>query len=404
MDAQISQTIPSVEDIAQTCALPEPVLRNLKITYSYHLLSHGVRALLQNPNINWCTFATWASRQAGVTIRNEEFPKFLRDRWDQDARLERALLRMNPDPLESFEERLLLPFLDGMIITIKHTTLGKHIEHTAGDVSKHIANGNLKVFEELAPHFERLITTFEGAATFDADQHDAFLKGFRPGSVEEKDGQDLLRQAFSHYIYAIYELEQKQKAERILLANTLVGLHEQKRLQPQIESALNAPIKDTLGARIRETVQRFIPGSHKHLEDDLIKMFNPLLTEAEDIWRSEATRHMMTLKIADEVLDLGSHLAAMNGINLYPRDLENLKNPDVVVFMSEHYTPWDPEHQDQLPPPGSTDWAVLKQRMDYIIGLFRSRQQKATMYNLPFTPEQIAEIRAGRVPEGPLGN
>ena len=166
---------------------------------------------------------------------------------------------------------------------------------------------------------------------------------------------------------------------------------------------MNAPIKDTLGARIRETVQNFVPGSHKHLEDDLVKMFNPLLTEAENIWREEATRHMMTLKLANEVLDLGSHLSAMNGINLYPRDLAKLKNPDVVVFMSEHYTPWDPEHQDLLPPPGSTDWADLKQRMDYIIGLFRSRQQDENMYEPPFTTEQITEIRAGNVPTSPLG-
>ena len=238
MDTHIDETVPSQTDIQQICVMTSPVLRNLLITYSYHRLSHGLRTLLQNPNINWCTFATWASRQAGVTIRNEEFPKFLRDRWDQQGRLERALLRSKPDALDFFEERLLLPFLDGVILTIKHTTLGKHIEHTAGDVSKDIASGNLKVFAELAPHFTRLITTFDGAATFDADQHDAFLTSFRPGSVEEKDGQDLLRQAFSHYIHAIYEPEQKQKAESILLANTLVGLHEQKRLQPQIEFGL----------------------------------------------------------------------------------------------------------------------------------------------------------------------
>src|SRR6185503_14607571 len=53
-------------------AISDSVLRNLRITQCYHELSLAVAERVA-PGANWCTFATWASRQAGQTIRREDF-------------------------------------------------------------------------------------------------------------------------------------------------------------------------------------------------------------------------------------------------------------------------------------------------------------------------------------------
>ena len=55
----------------------DPVLRNLEITHCYWRLAQAV-ARRTGVGANWCTFATWASRQAGSTIRGEDAEELLR--------------------------------------------------------------------------------------------------------------------------------------------------------------------------------------------------------------------------------------------------------------------------------------------------------------------------------------
>ena len=49
-------------------------LRNLLITQSYHELAAAIAAVIGNGNANWSSFATWASKTAGQSIRGEEVP------------------------------------------------------------------------------------------------------------------------------------------------------------------------------------------------------------------------------------------------------------------------------------------------------------------------------------------
>ena len=48
------------------------------------------------------------------------------------------------------------------------------------------------------------------------------------------------------------------------------------------------------------------------------------------------------------------------------------------------------------------DWAVLDERMSYIVNLFRGRQRDPSFDVHPFTADQLTAMRAGRVPDGPL--
>jgi len=77
----VSRLPPTIEDVRRIVAVSDPVVRNLQITQAYHDLSTAM-ARLTGVGANWCTVATWASRQAGQSIRRE----------DLLAALERVLL------------------------------------------------------------------------------------------------------------------------------------------------------------------------------------------------------------------------------------------------------------------------------------------------------------------------
>ncbi len=59
-------------------------------------------------------------------------------------------------------------------------------------------------------------------------------------------GQQLVKEAFTYYVDAMFASDLKIKAELLLCGNVLIGLHEQTRLQPYIVEALNTPIEDIL--------------------------------------------------------------------------------------------------------------------------------------------------------------
>src|SRR4051794_24826110 len=80
---------PTVTEVREICRIENAIIRNLRITECYHRISVSF-ANRFGPGANWCTFATWASRQAGCTIRGED----LVTRFGPDTpRLWRALLR-----------------------------------------------------------------------------------------------------------------------------------------------------------------------------------------------------------------------------------------------------------------------------------------------------------------------
>jgi len=63
--------IPTIADVERITAIPDPVVRNLNITQCYYELSKAMEGLI-GINPNWCTFAVWASKQAGQSIRRED--------------------------------------------------------------------------------------------------------------------------------------------------------------------------------------------------------------------------------------------------------------------------------------------------------------------------------------------
>ena len=59
-----SDAAPGPDEVRRIAAIANPVLRNLEITQCYSRLAAAVAAR-SGEGANWCTYATWASRQAG---------------------------------------------------------------------------------------------------------------------------------------------------------------------------------------------------------------------------------------------------------------------------------------------------------------------------------------------------
>ena len=188
------------DEVEQISAMTDPVIRNLRITECYSRLA-AVMVERTDACANWCTYATWASRQAGRTIRGED----LLYRLQGELRREPELLH----PIRSLWRWLLRRGLlrEDTWFGALHTPFDAF--ELAGDA---VARGNLKVFAEIGLVFARWLD-------------DGLVPSEPP----------LLRQAFSRYA-------RRPPTEQMILANLEIGFHEQTRLQPEIREAMDAAL------------------------------------------------------------------------------------------------------------------------------------------------------------------
>jgi hypothetical protein len=173
---------PRVEEIQRIVAIESPVVRNLEITYCYSRLAAATAARV-GAGANWCTYATWASRQAGGTIRGD----------DLLADLSRKLGDARPllHPVATLWRKLLRRGLFDRESRLGRLTAELHTPFDAFELaSAAVARGNLKVFEEIGLQFARYLENGQAS-------------GLRPGDPPE--GQRLLSQAFAHYEQARLE-------------------------------------------------------------------------------------------------------------------------------------------------------------------------------------------------------
>lgn len=405
-----------------------PVLRNLLITQAYHQLSRQLTSLIGEDDANWCTYATWASKTAGSFIREEELDEEFRRLLLRKTRLRRRLRELHEA----------LCAVDPEANLFGDDDLGPILQVTR-EVGVFIRAGNREVFRELGGAFAALCSAFGGVTRPDPARLEDFLARFRPGEsrpdrLERRDGdvvgrpeggQDAIRAAMAAYHAAIFETDAKRKAEAILLGSALGGLHEQTRLQGYVQGGLEAPVAELFYSRqndaLMERLGRHVLGE---AQTTLHRLFTPLGEELTAEVREASTFLLMRMRLPGQVLELGEDLPAPRTGPLYPTALDPLEHPELVATL-EGYGAYPllpgsaslPQHLRRrllmllvllrLRRPtawGSAahDWSALADRMRYIFVYFRSRQQDPSLFQPPFTPEQTAEILAGRVPGGEL--
>jgi hypothetical protein len=386
-DASGSPVAPSVEEVRRIVAIANPVIRNLQITDCYSRLAAAFAAR-SGAGANWCTYATWASRQAGGTIRGEDLLEQLGRKFGRGGRV--------LHPIRTLWRRLLRRGLFQRETRIGRLTAELHTPFDAFErASDSVARGNLKVFEEIGLEFARYLHECPpdgvGSAGFKR-----FLDGLRPG--DPPDGQRYLRDAFEWYERGRRERDPKTRMELAVLANLAIGFHEQTRLQPQIREALDtayATPKD-LGRRALEAVfpsaARLWPAVKRLAAAVVGVVASGVQRAASRLAREVITDSLMVMALPGRVLALSMHLG-----DAYPEALRDPANTDLIEFLARF---------EPLPPApdrcGARDWSDLHQRMHYIVHLFRAFHLREELSGPPFTPEQVASFNRGIVPDGEL--
>ena len=365
-------------DIAAILAETDLSLRNLYITDRYHTLSDRLRGAVSADDANWSTFATWASKTVGKTVRGEDVPAVVRDLIDAADDLLQLLEHVNrmlPLVPDLTPEQLLAPMYA-----------------TLCDTSEHVSVGNLKVFAELAPQFDAFADAFGRDTVYDDSALARFLSGLEPGPVDAG-GQELLKDAFTAYYRARHTKDPNVRARLVLLGNCQIGLHEQMRLQPQIAAAMNAPVADLVVESTRDTMRRLLPD---WIEDEVEQAFATPLQHlgaaVQPLWRRVVTRYLMELaQPGGGELPLGEDQPFLP----VPEALQVVDDPEALGIF---WTTYDlPSARTR-----ARDWASLPDRMNYIINLFRARQRDADLFTPPFTPLQLADLNQRRMPVGRL--
>jgi hypothetical protein len=388
------ERVPTVEEVDRIVALTDPIIRNLLITQGYQELSLAGAALI-GTIANWCTFATWASKQAGVTIRQEDLARTVERLQEQSPEVQEAIERI----MATLAQLEMRRDAASVRIAVRQILSSKAAFDRTSDA---VARGNQKVFAEIGREFARFVASFRDDTAFDPEKMARFCEALRPG--EPPDGQCYLQQAFRRYGQARFEPQTRVKAELMLLANLEIGFHEQMRLQPEIAEALEAPIvdPDELKARILEALYPR-PGLFFRLHLVLLRLLGrtsaldraceQLAARLRDLTHRVITECLMTLTLPpDQVLRLGRDVPAD-----FPEALRQLSDPELQALLARI----DPT-PGSVRESGADDWADFADRMHFITDLFRCYQEGLQLFDPPFTPEQVEALKVGRKPDGRL--
>jgi hypothetical protein len=385
-DANQSTVAPNVEDVQRIAGIASPVIRNLEITNCYSLLAAAFAAR-SGEGANWCTYATWASRQAGRTIRGEDLLDDLGRRLGHG----RWLLH----PIATLWRRLLRRGLFQRESRIGRLTAALHTPFDAFELaSDAVARGNLRVFEEIGLEFARYLHECPADTAAESPQLQGFLEGLRPGDPPE--GQGYLRQAFARYERRRLERDPKERIELAVLANLEIGLHEQTRLQPEIREALDAAYatQEDLGRRALEALfpsaVRWWPVVRRPAAAVVGVVAAGAQRSASRLAREVITESFMVLSLPGRVLALGAHLT-----DPYPEALAEPANAELTDLLAR-FEPFAPAADDC----GARDWSDIQQRMHYIVHMFCAFHLSEQLSRPPFNREQVASFSRGIVPDG----
>jgi hypothetical protein len=276
------------------------------------------------------------------------------------------------------------------------TALGRFVQaiHSPFDAferaSDAVAAGNRKVFEEIGFEVARYLETCADDPSASSPHFAQFLETLAPGPPP--DGQDWLRRALSHYHQQRTEIRPSRRAQLMLLANLEIGFHEQTRLQPEIQRAMEAG-PDTV-EDLKSRLLRVLPGGWAAplLIRSIMIPARRYRRFARELTRQAISEALMVLRMPDGVLQLGANLDAKT-----PAVFADADEPDLIAMVKSV----EPEN-GVCSGCGARDWADLPQRMHYIFHLFRGFHERETIFAEPFPAEQVQAFRSGRIPAGRL--
>jgi hypothetical protein len=368
---------PSVDEIG---AMQDPVIRNLWITQRYHEFAIGLRDAGLGADATWCAFAVWASKTAGATIRGEVLPRRVEELLQDNTEVQGVLHRFNHGIVAWAARHL------------SHDHLVKAVKAVTKDVSAQIAAGNVMVFKELGPLFTGLLDAVHSSSPPKTPKELADRLAPALDTLGNDSDTAVVVEAFGAYGEALFESDVRPAL--VLQANTLAVSHEQRRLQPAIAGALDAAISDTLKKVVEVDVVTHLPSAEvRHLLDGLTNDVCGLLDTA---WDTALTESIMQLVTSNETFDLRDSVPRLP-TGMFPPALSDLTGTPAEAAVSQ----WD-KTGGTGDPSGAHDWEQLDERMNFIVNLFRSRQQVDALFEPPFSKGQLDDLAKGKKPEEPL--
>jgi hypothetical protein len=343
---------------------PDPVLCNLKITLAHRALSERLRALIgAETGANFHSWAVWGSKKAGVTIRQEDLDGALQDA----SRVAGAvglvvglactygLLVLARGGVTS--AALALWFLPGAALG---TFLGPQAGRALARYSRRraaelVLAGNRLVLDDIGRQTARFCETFEGR-DFTPDAVERFVAEM-DGRRAEEGGQALLQRAFRAYARAAVAQDPREKHEATYFGNCLAILNEHIKLQPYIEGSM--PF----------IVQKCV------------------------------TERMLCFDIGPLQLAVSHDVPPLAGRE-FPPTLESLTDAELVRFLDGPggYS----RRKDSLTGSRAGNWTRLRDRMGYIVNLFRCFHLDASVLAAPYPDAAARDILDGRVPAARL--
>ena len=374
--------------VEAVAAIPDPILRNLWITQSYFGLNARMQHAVGGDDRTWCGFAVWASDTAGQSIRGEELPNLVVQLTDQ--------LPEHLDDIAKVNRRLRPLRAVRASEPVSDDPLQRVVRDALADVSEHIAHGNTLVYRELGPLLVAFVERCE-AGDPSAISRDEVQQLLQAAAAEPLDPE--LVTAFEWWRTAVTTTDDQTRAFAVLAANVLAVAHEQRRLQPDITAAMNVGLVTAAGI-IHQVTPRWMPRPLEWLVAKLVG--KPLARVATRLWQQTTTELLMTLRVPGAVLRLHHDVPPLPDGQRFPTVLaELLDTPEEIASAVAVYKAWD-RTGGSGERSGAADWAVLEERMSYIVNLFRGRQRDPSLAAHPFTADQLAAMRSGRVPDGPL--
>jgi hypothetical protein len=330
----------------------DPVLCNLKITLAHQQLSLALHEITgARSGANFHTWAVWGSKKAGRTIRQEDISLLSPVGIRAGAALGGGLGVTLSRGAAKRRAGAAVVAATGTGAALKATRIA-----FLGRAAKDIFGGNVTVLADIGRQTARFVCAFLDPAARSDDRLQQFLAGLRPGPASAG-GQDLLREAYGCYWRASHEADADRRDELMLCANLYAILHEHQRLEPYIDGSVPRPL------------------------------------------RRLVTEHLLSYSVGAEGLHVSRDIPNFNG-TAYPQTLRTIEMPELERFLDGPQG-WD-RTPDSLTGSAAHDWTKLADRMNYIVDLFRSRQDDPNLFATPFSERQRTAIADGRVPAGPL--
>jgi len=350
----------------------EPVevmqLRNRRITLAYSDLSVRLADALAHGGhrrqANWCTFSAWSSKTIGGWIEDDP-----------------EIDPLDPDWVPAWVSEQLTDVLRWVLT------------RDNGATYRALAAGNRFVFLEIGLAFALFLEAFDPRRLTGADEEawarywgrmeavlaeqarldPSWMLTENPPSIELELG---LRQ----YFEALFTGDPKERAERVLAGNLLIGAYEQRR----VDGYVSASLALFTGPAMRRLVCRRFDRAWSWR------------TWPSSLYASLMSQFMV-LKLPDEVLTLGRPLPAPgpSGTPLFPKDLQAITEPLTQALLTRYDLSDGRDEGRRV-----HNWSSYDDRMSYIANLFRSRQQHEPLFSKPFPPDVEAKLLKGELAPG----